>query len=163
MFTSLGPARFSRDGHPHNRKLIGRIERRSLAWAVMLLVLLAGASAAAFGQTGSCAKQCTSKTSDCSELQNENPRLYAQCVSQCEKKCEGPPPPPPVTITPKYMIMALVYAPPGCTNGNPAQCGTNNGSSFVDYNTGSSNGTKISTKDSFQLGVTISYDNSSLA
>jgi hypothetical protein len=32
----------------------------------------------------------------------------------------------------------------------------------VDYNTGSANGTKVSNKDSFQLGLTISYDNSSL-
>lgn len=88
-------------------------------------------------------------------------REVAECLGQCEQSCLTPNP-QPITVTPKYLIMALVYAPPGCTTGPTAQCGTSNGSSLVDYNTGSANGTKVSTKDSFQLGVTISYDNSAI-
>jgi hypothetical protein len=89
---------------------------------------------------------------------------FGQCVAQCGKSCipPPPPPPPPVTVTPKYMIMAIAYAPPGCTVTSPTGCGTSNGSSFVDYSTSSSNGTKITTKDSFQLGLTITYDASFL-
>jgi len=91
-----------------------------------------------------------------------------QCVAQCKASCQPqpPPPPPPVTITPKFLVMAVAYAPPGCTSGpsgSPLQCGTQNGSSFVDYSSSSANGTKITTKDSFQLGLTISYDGSFLS
>ena len=91
-----------------------------------------------------------------------------QCVAQCKASCQPqpPPPPPPVTITPKFLVMAVAYAPPGCTSGtsgSPLQCGTQSGSSFVDYSSSSANGTKITTKDSFQLGLTISYDGSFLS
>jgi hypothetical protein len=87
-----------------------------------------------------------------------------QCVAQCKQSCVPPPPPPPapVTVTPKYMIMAIAYAPPGCSIGSPTACGTTNGSSFVDYSTATSNGTKVTTKDSFQLGLTITYNASFL-
>ncbi len=91
-----------------------------------------------------------------------------QCIAQCKASCQPqpPPPPPPVTVTPKFLVMAVAYAPPGCTtgpSGSPSPCGTQNGSSFVDYNSSSANGTKITTKDSFQLGLTISYDHSFLS
>ncbi len=116
-------------------------------------------------QDGEEVKACRGETCPmyCRDLDLPTNR-FGQCVTQCRQSCAEHPPadPPPVTLTPKYVIQALVYAPPGCTSGPGAQCGTGNGSSFVDYGQGSSNGTKITTKDSFQLGVTISYDNSSL-
>ena len=111
-------------------------------------------------------KACSSETCpDYCAKKNLAPGRVFACVAHCKNSClpVTPPDPPPVTITPKYMIMSVLYAPPGCTAGSPTQCGTNNGSSFVDYNTTSANGTKVTNKDSFQLGVTISYDNSSLA
>jgi hypothetical protein len=87
-----------------------------------------------------------------------------QCVTQCKDTCQ--PPPPTVTVTPKYFVWAVAYAPPGCTTGTTpapnAQCGTADGSSLVDYGSSSANGTKVTTKDSFQLGVTITYDASFL-
>ena len=89
----------------------------------------------------------------------KSPAGFPKGERSCE--CTGsatPPPPTPVTVTPKYMIMAIAYAPPGCSIGSPSQCGTSNGSSFVDYSTSTANGTKITTKDSFQLGLTISYN-----
>ena len=108
---------------------------------------------------------CKSETCPAYCRQLDIPKTsFGQCVQQCVKSCvtPPPPPPPPVTVTPKYMVMAVAYAPPGCTIGSPSQCGTSNGSSFVDYSTSSSNGTKITTKDSFQLGVTITYNASFL-
>ena len=110
-------------------------------------------------------KACTQGTCPgfCKDM-NLQAKMYAGCVAQCTKSCIPPPPPPPapVTVTPKYMIMAIAYAPPGCSIGSPTACGTSNGSSFVDYSTATSNGTKVTTKDSFQLGLTITYDASFL-
>jgi hypothetical protein len=108
-------------------------------------------------------KACQQKTCTafCQKL-NVQQKEIGQCVTQCTQSCAKPSEPAPITITPRYLITGLVYAPPGCTTGSPSGCGTNNGSSFVDYNTTSANGSKVTTKDSFQLGVTITYDSSDL-
>ena len=79
--------------------------------------------------------------------------------------CNLPPPPPPPkpcpsltgAIFPKYYVLGLVYAPPGCTSTAGAQC---SGQSSVNYSTGSSMGTKISTSASFNVGVDVSVDTS---
>jgi hypothetical protein len=114
-------------------------------------------------------KACASET--CPEYcgQPTTPKTsVGQCVAQCKQSCKAPPPPPPpppmtVSVTPSYLVMAIAYAPPGCTVTTPTDCGTSNGSSFVDYGSSSSNGTKITTKDSFQLGLTITFDASFLS
>ena len=94
-----------------------------------------------------CPTQCKG---DCGGLPlNEQGKCITQCEIQCEKKNA---PPPPITLTPKYLILALIYAPPGCTGKSGAGCGT---PSSVDYSSQSSQGTKISTKDSFKEGVTV--------
>lgn len=152
--------------------------RRSQSWlcklradfsGVLLLAIFAVlpfcSSQSLHGQNSAQVEACKAGTcvSFCADL-GVSVKQRGACISSCRKSCQTTPQnPPPITLTPKYLIMALVYAPPGCTSGNPTQCGTNNGSSFVDYGSASSNGTKITNKDSFQLGVTISYDNSSLA
>jgi len=113
-------------------------------------------------------KACASETCPAYCEQLTLPKTsVGQCVAQCEKSCAlptppPPPPTPPVTVTAKYMVMAIAYAPPGCTVSSPTECPSANGTSFVDYSTSSSNGTKITTKDSFQLGLTITYDASFL-
>jgi hypothetical protein len=80
------------------------------------------------------------------------PRGERQCV------CEGPPPtpPPPVVLNPRYVIGALVYAPPGCnspTAGTPcAQPG------LVDYSSASSMGSKVTIADSFKSTAKLTLD-----
>ncbi|MGH9591047.1 MAG: hypothetical protein ACRD25_11675, partial [Terracidiphilus sp.] len=129
---------------------------------VMLMALACGALAA---QTNPEKMACAQETCPAFCRQLDVPRTsYGACVNQCKKSCMPTPPPNPnpITLTPKYLVLAVAYAPPGCTIGSTSQCATSNGSSVVDYGSSSSNGTKITTKDSFQLGLTISYDNSSI-
>lgn len=137
---------------------------------IIALVVLAGALPLGFPQRVHAADnpqvlacKANSCVSFCKDL-GVTGRQLTQCIAQCRSSC-APGDPPPITVKPKYLIVALVYAPPGCTNGpsgSPARCGTSNGSSFVDYNSSSANGNKVTVKDSFQLGVTISYDASGL-
>lgn len=65
----------------------------------------------------------------------------------------GPPPaPPPVmaTVIPKYVVLAVVYAPPGSTNSR--------GNSQVTYTKMSSSGSTIETVQSFKQGYSIAFD-----
>jgi hypothetical protein len=130
---------------------------------VGLFVFLICSSQLLRAQTDAEVQACKAGTcvSFCKDLGLDTKRT-AECVAQCRQSCQ-PPPPQPVTVTPKYLIVALVYAPPGCTTGGaPSQCGTGSGSSFVDYSRSSANGNKLTIKDSFQLGVTIAYDNKNI-
>lgn len=64
---------------------------------------------------------------------------------------------------PKYYILTLLYAPPGCTSTPTVKCQSSPGLiSLADYSTGSSTGTATSTTSSFKQGVSISA-NSGLA
>ena len=128
---------------------------------VMLSAFSICSSQLLYAQTNTQLQTCQAKCPSLCNGPNLLARQVATCVNTCKQNCETPNP-LPITITPKYMIVSLVYAPPGCSAGTPTACGTTNGSSFVDYNSSSANGTKVTTKDSFQLGLTISYDNSSL-
>jgi len=128
-------------------------ENRWLRRGFMALLLLGSGSLCA--QVSTCVKNCSSGTSDCAEIRKENPKLYGQCLSQCEAKCRADNTPPPVTLHPKYMVLGIVYAPPGCTSTAAMAC---NGSSFVDYAGGSSLGTKVAIKDSFKVGFSATVD-----
>lgn len=70
--------------------------------------------------------------------------------NSCE--CRGSELPPPVcknatgAIFPKYYILGLVYAPPGCTSTSALKCSTQ---SSVDYQASSSMGTKVSMENAF--------------
>ena len=77
-----------------------------------------------------------------------------------ECNCEGPPPPPKTAkVNPKYIVAAVVYAPPGCTSPTPNSACSQPGS--VDYTSGSSMGSKVTMADSFKDGlkVTVSFGN----
>jgi len=156
-----------------------KIGLRSLSGFSEVLLLVACSCALTFAQTKPKpvtvadpeTKACAEETCAAYCQQQTVPKTsVGQCVSECKKSCalpKPPPQPPPVTVTvtPKYKIMAIAYAPPGCTTGpagTPVQCGTSNGSSFVDYGSSSSNGTKTTTASSFQLGLTITYSASFL-
>lgn len=68
----------------------------------------------------------------------------AGCLVACHKRC------PSITggvVYPKYILMALMYAPPGCTPTAQYRCSTN---ALVDYSDASSNGTRISIQNSFK-------------
>jgi hypothetical protein len=58
-------------------------------------------------------------------------------------------------IYPKYYVVGLVYAPPGCTSSSASSCSTQ---SSVDYQAGSSLGTTISTTNSFATDVSNSVN-----
>ena len=136
------------------------VRARAVLGSVLLFILYLPQAlmAQTQAQVDACkANQCTSF---CKDLDLQTKQL-TQCIAQCRQSCTQTTT-EPVTITPKYLIMSVGYAPPGCTATATSLCGAGNGSSQVDYNSTSSNGSKISTKDSFNLGLTISYDNSSV-
>jgi hypothetical protein len=56
------------------------------------------------------------------------------------------------TLFPKYYILGLVYAPPGCTKTATASCSSQ---SSVDYQNGSSMGTQVQTQSSFAKDLTV--------
>lgn len=59
------------------------------------------------------------------------------------------------TISPKYIVVGLIYSPPGCSSTPGAQCGTN---ASVAYQSGSTLGTKLSISSSLKTGTTIKSD-----
>ena len=126
---------------------------RNLARLVSAMFLLIGGGALC-AQVSTCEKNCISPTSDCQELRHENPKLFGQCVAACKKACQEQTT-PPVTLHPRYMVLGIIYAPPGCTSSANMQC---NGSSSVDYAGGSALGTKVAVKDSFKVGFSITVD-----
>lgn len=120
--------------------------------------LLAAACSLTYGQNSKCVNQCT--LANCNRG-DQSPSQYATCVNICEKQCSvknPPPPPPPLppegVIYPKYQILALAYAPPGCGS-KYFTCATTNS---VNYSNASSNGTTFSTTNSFKSGVTLTAD-----
>ncbi len=56
------------------------------------------------------------------------------------------------TISPKFQVLTVVYAPPGCTSTSALKCG---GVSSIDYGAGSTTGTKVSTSQSFKVDDTV--------
>jgi hypothetical protein len=127
------------------------IKLRNIFLASASIVVTA---ALAQAQPSACENKCTSRDGDCYELASENPRLYSQCVSQCKLKCASSPP-PPVVLHLKFMVLGIIYAPPGCTSSASAPC---RDESTVDYAGGSSMGSKVSGKHSFKLDAKESVD-----
>lgn len=56
------------------------------------------------------------------------------------------------TISPKFQVLTVVYAPPGCTSTTALKCA---GTSSVDYGAGSTTGTKVSASQSFKIDDTV--------
>ena len=92
----------------------------------------------ASGQQQSCSFICNQTA--CIKADIDNAKLYAKCVSQCLAACKSC-----VTavdtIFPKYYVLGLLYAPPGCTSTAALSCTT---PSTADYGSGSTMGTKTS-------------------
>lgn len=78
---------------------------------------------------------------------------YEGCIKRCEEKCK--PPLKVGVLYPKYQILTILYAPPGCTSTSTAPCG---GTSMIDYQQGSSTGTRVSTEESFTQEEDTSVD-----
>ena len=68
--------------------------------------------------------------------------------------CKGSAQPtPPVELHPRYVIAALVYAPPGCAGATPTTKCQQTG--LVDYSSGSSMGTKLGIGNSFKASTQV--------
>lgn len=133
----------ARDGGP-------RAEGRK-KWGLLLsLFLVLGAPYHAQAQSCNtiCAQACPSGDYTKGELQKCEQTCTTQCAKCDTTKGTG-------TLFPKYYILGLVYAPPGCTSTKTLACSTQ---STVDYQTGSSMGTKVSTEDSYQQSVNLKLD-----
>ena len=65
-------------------------------------------------------------------------------------------PSPTGALFPKYYVLGLVYSPPGCTSTSSLKC--TSAASSVDYQSGSSMGTKVATSSSFSEGVSVAVD-----
>lgn len=93
-----------------------------------------------------CEAQCTT---DCKDRFFGKSAVEA-CIAGCPAKCT------PTTVRgqihPKYLILAIVYAPPGCTSSAASKCAQ----SKVTYGSSSSIGTKLSASTSFKSGEDIS-------
>src|SRR5258706_1434070 len=118
-------------------------------------MLLAMTCHAAYAQPGQVDAKCNQECfkENCSEFTNEEKLLRAECSRKCRAQCTKPP--PVKVIHPRYFIMAIVYAPPGCTSTATAKC---EATSLVDYAQTSSNGTKLSTKSAFKVGMSVSVN-----
>lgn len=99
---------------------------------------------------------CTSPGAQCSSA--NVPKGYCSTPSGFPKGerqclCEALPstPPPPVVLHPKYVIGALIYAPPGCNSRTPGAACSQPG--LVDYSSSSSMGTKVNIAQSFKYGL----------
>jgi hypothetical protein len=98
---------------------------------------------------------------ECGPIQDVGKQRYAQCVRACLAQCSKHHPPTCKNATgalfPKYYILDLIYAPPGCTNTATLKCAAE---SSVDYQAGSAMGTKVSTDSSFASNINLTVDTS---
>ena len=128
---------------------------------VWALLALSSTPPTAYAQT--CAIRTTPKGVKCAHpgaACNEGGGK-GHCVNlsdgECQCSAQGPPPLEQGVFYPKYFIVALIYAPPGCTSTATVKCQSSPGLiSLADYANGSSNGTKTSTQSSFKQGVSVS-------
>lgn len=124
----------------------------SLLWLVIAFFL---GAPYALGQT--CVQKCAQM---CGPIQDVGKEGYLACMRVCESRCSNPPKPPKCpsssgTLLPKYYVLGLIYAPPGCTSTSSQKCAA---VSSVDYKDGSTMGTKVSTESSFAFGVNASVN-----
>ena len=142
-----------------------RNENASEPWCFLLLMMvcLFTLNASAQRCTGNPEVGCTHPGAACSTAgvpQGHCKNVEGLPRGERECNCEGPPPPPKTAkINPKYIVAAVVYAPPGCTSSTPNSPCSQPG--LVDYSSGSSMGSKVTMADSFKDGlkVTVSFGN----
>ncbi len=126
----------------------------TFALELSLALLLTCAALSAHGQTvTACAAACECSLIDMGQAQfNSCMAKKSACLAACEPQGSGQSTESGV-LNPKYLIFALIYAPPGCTSTSAVKCGV---SSSVDYQNGSSNGTNVSNGGSFKNDVQLS-------
>jgi hypothetical protein len=117
--------------------------------AILILTLNFGFHAQ--GQTGIPCSDCTASCTDefpappgCRGAACGAQR--AACIAKCERACK---PGPPVQIHPRYLVLTLLYAPPGCSGSTTDKCSVQGN---VSYGSSASNGTQVSATASFQRG-----------
>jgi len=109
-------------------------------WPLLLCIAAGVWGACQDGKTGGCRINGKAGTRQC----------FNGKWGPCEEK--EPPPPPPVsgTVSPKYYVLSVIYAPPGTAGGGSQ--------SAVTYGNGSSSGTKVTASSSFKQGTKVSVE-----
>ncbi len=133
-----------------------KITRVSSFLAIAYIVSTAGGAGELWAQCT--AKQHAACVQDCGPISDVGKVRFAACMNACIKECERKPPTcknATGAIFPKYYILGLVYAPPGCTSTSTLACSTQ---SSVNYEAASSMGTKVSTQKSFSSNVSVNVD-----
>jgi hypothetical protein len=98
-----------------------------------------------------CQQACVKE--NCSDFTNAEKLLRAECIRNCRTECTKA---PPVTfLRPRYLVMSILYAPPGCTSTDTARCAA---TSSVEYAQSSSNGTKMSTTSAWKTGMSVTVN-----
>lgn len=154
VFRRVARATMKTSAHNHKRtKLFG------LAMTMSALAVFLSAAVNAQVCTGNTRGGCTHPGAACSLGGGQFGHCKTTAAPPGERECEcveGTTTQPPVVLNPKYLVLGLVYAPPGCSNIPGSQCA--NAASLVDYAGGSSLGSKVSTKDSFKGENKVSVD-----
>ena len=122
-------------------------------WLSLIWLTLAGADMPVAAESilvGQCGADCSRRFC----LPNDfTPGGLQQCYRDCHQRCARSL--RTEVLRPRYYILSLIYAPPGCTSTERYRC-PNLGS--VSYTTGSSTGTTTSTTESFKSGTTVSLE-----
>lgn len=131
---------------------ISRAAGQALLGACMLVAMTCPPASAQPGQVDAkCNQECFQE--NCSQFTNAEKLLRAECIRNCRTQCTKA---PPVTVLrPRYLIMSILYAPPGCTSTATATCAA---TSAVEYAQSSSNGTKVSTTSAFKIGMSVTVN-----
>jgi hypothetical protein len=105
---------------------------------------------------GTCTQGCQT---ECGPIGGEGKAEWVGCMKKCTAECNKRVIPvcenSSGTLLPKYYVLGLLYAPPGCSNTSILKC---NAQSSVDYQDGSSMGTKMSVDKSFKAGIDLKTD-----
>jgi hypothetical protein len=133
---------------------------KQAGWIVpmAILILTLGFAWSAQAQSGTACSSCTATCTDQFPLQAECVGAgcgvqRANCIAECKKTCtNSKSASPPPNIYPKYLIMDIVYSPPGCSGSTVDKCATQGNVSYADN---SSTGTKVSATSSFLAGTKV--------
>jgi hypothetical protein len=135
------------------------VHKRAVRIAAMaILILTLSFALRAQAQSGVACDSCSANCTDQFPLQAGCVGAgcgakRAACVAQCKKTCTNvKPTSPPSNIYPKFVILDIVYAPPGCSGSTVDKC-VPQGS--VSYASNSTTGTKLSASSSFLAGTKV--------
>jgi hypothetical protein len=120
----------------------------SLVMSISLFWLIATCQSALSDLVAKCGQDCAAR---CDGVKDFGPGGLQQCYRNCVKIC-------PRYVSsgvsyPKFHVLTLMYAPPGCATGPTSRCSS---SSSVEYLSGSSTGSRISLQSSFKEGTDLS-------